>query len=88
MTGVDVAQEMKSWHTLDTSQQFFNAAYDLAQKLVENERQLKYQPTQEEQEMLQMSIKKIHIHKKSIVYLINIDYNFFIDILIFKRSLN
>lgn len=52
MTGVDVAQEMKSWHTLDTSQQFFNAAYDLAQKLVENEKQLKYQPTQEEQEML------------------------------------
>lgn len=76
MTGVDVAQEMKSWHTLDTSQQFFNAAYDLAQKLVENERQLKYQPTQEEQEMLQMSIKKIHIHKKLIVYLTNIDYNF------------
>ena len=52
MTGVDVAKEMKSWHTLDTSQQFFNAAYDLAQKLVENEKQLKYQPTQEEQEML------------------------------------
>ena len=52
MTGVDVEKEMKSWHTLDTSQQFFNAAYDLAQKLVENEKQLKYQPTQEEQEML------------------------------------
>ena len=52
MTGVDVAKEMKSWHTLDTSQQFFNAAYDLAQKLVENEKQIKYQPTQEEQEML------------------------------------
>ena len=52
MTGVDVAKEMKSWHTLDTSQQFFNAAYDLANKLVENEKQLKYQPTQEEQEML------------------------------------
>lgn len=52
MTGVDVAKEMKSWHTLDTSQQFLNAAYDLAQKLVENEKQLKYQPTQEEQEML------------------------------------
>lgn len=52
MTGFDVEKEMKSWHTLDTSQQFFNAAYDLAQKLVENERQLKYQPTQEEQEML------------------------------------
>lgn len=52
MTGFDVAKEMKSWHTLDTSQQFFNAAYDLAQKLVENEKQLKYQPTQEEQEML------------------------------------
>ena len=52
MTGVDVAKEMKSWHTLDTSQQFFNAAYDLAQKLVENEKRLKYQPTQEEQEML------------------------------------
>ena len=52
MTGVDVAKEMKSWHTLDTSQQFFNAAYDLANKLVENEKQIKYQPTQEEQEML------------------------------------
>ena len=52
MTGVDVAKEMKSWHTLDTSQQFFNAAYDLAQKLVENEKQIKYQPTQEEQGML------------------------------------
>lgn len=52
MTGADVEKEMKSWHTLDTSQQFFNAAYDLAQKLVENEKQLKYQPTQEEQEML------------------------------------
>lgn len=52
MTGADVETEMKSWHTLDTSQQFFNAAYDLAQKLVENEKQLKYQPTQEEQEML------------------------------------
>ena len=52
MTGVDVAKEMKSWHTLDTSQQFFNAAYDLAQKLVENEKQIKYQPTQEEQEIL------------------------------------
>lgn len=52
ITGVDVAKEMKSWHTLDTSQQFFNAAYDLAQKLVENEKQIKYQPTQEEQEML------------------------------------
>ena len=52
MTGVDVAKKMKSWHTLDTSQQFFNAAYDLAQKLVENEKQIKYQPTQEEQEML------------------------------------
>ena len=52
MTGADVAKEMKSWHTLDTSQQFFNAAYDLAQKLVENEKQIKYQPTQEEQEML------------------------------------
>ena len=52
ITGVDVAKEMKSWHTLDTSKQFFNAAYDLAQKLVENEKQLKYQPTQEEQEML------------------------------------
>lgn len=52
MTGVDVEKEMKSWHTLDTSQQFFNAAYDLAQKLVENEKQIKYQPTQEEQEML------------------------------------
>ena len=52
MTGFDVAKEMKSWHTLDTSQQFFNAAYDLANKLVENEKQLKYQPTQEEQEML------------------------------------
>ena len=52
MTGVDVAKEMKSWHTLDTSQQFFNAAYDLAHKLVENEKQIKYQPTQEEQEML------------------------------------
>lgn len=52
MTGVDVAKEMKSWHTLDTSQQFFNAAYDLAQKLVENEKRLKYRPTQEEQEML------------------------------------
>lgn len=52
MTGVDVAKDMKSWHTLDTSQQFFNAAYDLANKLVENEKQIKYQPTQEEQEML------------------------------------
>ena len=52
MTGADVEKEMKSWHTLDTSQQFFNAAYDLAQKLVENEKQLKYQPTHEEQEML------------------------------------
>ena len=52
MTGVDVAKEMKSWHMFDTSQQFFNAAYDLAQKLVENEKQIKYQPTQEEQEML------------------------------------
>ena len=52
MTGVDVAKEMKSWHTLDTSLQFFNAAYDLANKLVENEKQIKYQPTQEEQEML------------------------------------
>ncbi len=52
ITGVDVAKKMKSWHTLDTSQQFFNAAYDLAQKLVENEKQIKYQPTQEEQEML------------------------------------
>ena len=60
MTGVDVAKEMKSWHTLDTSQQFFNAAYDLAQKLVENEKQLKYQPTQEEQEMLDY-LKKTEI---------------------------
>ncbi len=59
-----------------TYDDYINAAYDLAQKLVENERQLKYQPTQEEQEMFQMSIKKIHIHKKLIVYLTNIDYNF------------
>lgn len=72
MTGVDVAKEMKSWHTLDTSQQFFNAAYDLAQKLVENEKQIKYQPTQEEQEMLDYlkntEIKLSDKQKKEVSY--------------------
>ena len=72
MTGVDVAKEMKSWHTLDTSQQFFNAAYDLAQKLVENEKQLKYQPTQEEQEMLDYlkntEIKRSDKQKEEVSY--------------------
>ncbi len=52
VTGVEVAEDMKSWHTLDTSAQLYNAAYNLAEKLVDNERKQKYQPTEQEQEML------------------------------------
>lgn len=52
VTGVEVAEDMKTWHTLDTSVQLYNAAYNLAEKLVDNERKQKYQPTDQEQEML------------------------------------
>lgn len=52
VTGVEVAEDMKTWHTLDTSAQLYNAAYNLAEKLIDNERKQKYQPTDQEQEML------------------------------------
>lgn len=52
VTGVEVAEDMKNWHTLDTSAQLYNATYNLAEKLVDNERKQKYQPTDQEQDML------------------------------------
>ena len=48
MTGIEVGAIMKNWYKADSSQELFNEAYNLAEKLIDK----KYQPTESEQEML------------------------------------
>ena len=52
MTGIEVGAIMKNWYKADSSQELFNEAYNLAEKLIDNEKVQKYQPTDSEQEML------------------------------------
>lgn len=52
MTGIEVGAIMKNWYKADSSQELFNEAYNLAEKLIDNEKVQKYQPTESEQEML------------------------------------
>ena len=52
MTGIEVGAIMKNWYKADSSQELFSEAYNLAEKLIENEKVQKYQPTESEQEML------------------------------------
>lgn len=52
MTGIEVGAIMKNWYKADSSQGLFNEAYNLAEKLIDNEKVQKYQPTDSEQEML------------------------------------
>ena len=52
MTGIEVGAIMKNWYKADSSQELFSGAYNLAEKLIDNEKVQKYQPTDSEQEML------------------------------------
>ncbi|MFR1496681.1 MAG: hypothetical protein ACLSS1_02270 [Eubacterium sp.] len=52
MTGIEVGAIMKNWYKADSSQELFSEAYNLAEKLIDNEKVQKYQPTESEQEML------------------------------------
>jgi hypothetical protein len=52
MTGIEVGAIMKNWYKADSSQELFNEAYNLAEKLIAFEKVQKYQPTESEQEML------------------------------------
>lgn len=52
MTGIEVGAIMKNWYKADSSQELFSEAYNLAEKLIDNEKVQKYQPTDSEQEML------------------------------------
>lgn len=52
MTGIEVGAIMKNWYKADSSQELFNEAYNLAEKLIDNEKVQKYQLTESEQEML------------------------------------
>ena len=52
MTGIEVGAIMKNWYKADSSQELFSEAYNLAEKLIDNEKVQKYQLTESEQEML------------------------------------
>lgn len=52
MTGIEVGAIMKNWYKADSSQELFSEAYNLAEKLIDNEKVQKYQPTDSEQKML------------------------------------
>ena len=65
MTGIEVGAIMKNWYKADSSQELFNEAYNLAEKLIDNEKVQKYQPTESEQEMLDyLKNTKIRLSEK------------------------
>ena len=65
MTGIEVGAIMKNWYKADSSQELFNEAYNLAEKLIDNEKVQKYQPTDSEQEMLDyLKNTKIRLSEK------------------------
>lgn len=65
MTGIEVGAIMKNWYKADSSQELFNEAYSLAEKLIDNEKVQKYQPTESEQEMLDyLKNTKIRLSEK------------------------
>ena len=65
MTGIEVGAIMKNWYKADSSQELFSEAYNLAEKLIDNEKVQKYQPTDSEQEMLDyLKNTKIRLSEK------------------------
>nr|DAY64867.1 MAG TPA: PolyVal ADP-Ribosyltransferase [Caudoviricetes sp.] len=65
MTGIEVGAIMKNWYKADSSQELFNEAYNLAEKLIDNEKVQKYQLTESEQEMLDyLKNTKIRLSEK------------------------
>ncbi len=65
MTGIEVGAIMKNWYKADSSQELFSGAYNLAEKLIDNEKVQKYQPTDSEQEMLDyLKNTKIRLSEK------------------------
>ena len=65
MTGIEVGAIMKKWYKADSSQELFSEAYNLAEKLIDNEKVQKYQPTESEQEMLDyLKNTKIRLSEK------------------------